>query len=103
MGCRRQRRCRRGKSGSAAPSVSASRGSSTEARERTCCSRLKQITRGTVRQLQLAWSWAMDPGTQVTTPLVHDGVMCLASPNSIVQALDAANGDLLWEFRDTVE
>ena len=45
----------------------------------------------------------MDPGTQVTTPLVHDGVMFLASPNSIVQALDAASGDLLWEFRDPVE
>jgi alcohol dehydrogenase (cytochrome c) len=64
---------------------------------------LKQITRGNVHHLQLAWSWAMDPGTQVTTPLVHDGVMYLASPNSIVHALDAATGDLLWEFRDTVE
>jgi alcohol dehydrogenase (cytochrome c) len=64
---------------------------------------LHEINRRNVRQLQHVWSWAMDPGTQVTTPLVHDGVMYLASPNSIVQALDAANGDLLWEFRDTVE
>ena len=64
---------------------------------------LDQITSRNVDQLQLAWSWAMDPGSQVTTPLVHDGVMYLASPNSIVQALDAATGDLLWEFRDDAE
>ena len=60
---------------------------------------LKEINRNNVHQLQLAWSWAMDPGTQVTTPLVHDGVMFLASPNSIIHALDAATGDLLWEYR----
>ena len=64
---------------------------------------LDQIDRTNVDRLQLEWSWAMDPGTQVTTPLVHDGVMYLASPNSIVQALDAASGDLLWEFRDGAE
>ncbi len=50
-------------------------------------------------QLQLAWSWAMQPGNQQTTPLVHDGVMYLANPGSTVQALNAANGDLLWEYR----
>ena len=41
----------------------------------------------------------MQPGNQQTTPLVHDGVMYLANPGSTVQALDAANGDLLWEYR----
>lgn len=64
---------------------------------------LKEISRNNVDGLQLAWSWAMDPGTQVTTPVVHDGVMFLASPNSIVHALDAATGDLLWEYYDGVE
>jgi alcohol dehydrogenase (cytochrome c) len=64
---------------------------------------LKEITRGNVHGLQLAWSWAMDPGTQVTTPVVHDGVMFLASPNDIVHALDAATGDLLWEYYDDVD
>lgn len=64
---------------------------------------LTEINRGNVQQLQLAWSWAMDPGTQVTTPVVHDGVMFLASPNGIVQALDAANGDLLWEYHDLAD
>jgi len=40
----------------------------------------------------MAWSWAMEEGSQQTTPLVHDGVMFLASPGNIVQALDAATG-----------
>ena len=60
---------------------------------------LNQITRQNVGQLRLAWSWAMQPGNQQTTPLVHDGVMYLASPGSTVQALNAATGELLWEYR----
>ena len=60
---------------------------------------LDQITRENVGQLSLAWSWAMGDGNQQTTPLVYDGVMYLANPGSVVQALDAATGDLLWEYR----
>src|SRR5918993_3842999 len=60
---------------------------------------LTQINRQNVGQLRLAWSWAMQPGNQQTTPLVHDGVMYLANPGSIVQALNAATGELLWEYR----
>jgi alcohol dehydrogenase (cytochrome c) len=60
---------------------------------------LDQITRENVGQLRLAWSWAMGDGNQQTTPLVHDGIMYLANPGSVVQALDAATGDLLWEYR----
>ena len=32
------------------------------------------------------------------TPLVHDGVMYLTSPGNIIQALDARNGELIWEY-----
>jgi alcohol dehydrogenase (cytochrome c) len=60
---------------------------------------LDQINRQNVGQLRLAWSWAMQPGNQQTTPLVYDGVMYLANPGSTVQALNAATGDLLWEYR----
>jgi alcohol dehydrogenase (cytochrome c) len=60
---------------------------------------LDQITRENVGQLQLAWSWAMQGGNQQASPIVHDGVMYLANPGSVVQALDAATGDLLWEYR----
>ena len=60
---------------------------------------LAQITRDNVRDLRMVWSWGMEAGSQQTTPIVHDGVMFLASPGNIVQALDAATGDLLWEYR----
>src|SRR6187401_1481691 len=49
---------------------------------------LDQINRQNVGQLQLAWSWGMQPGNQQASPLVHDGVMYLVSPGSAVQALD---------------
>ena len=61
---------------------------------------LDQITRQNVGQLQLAWSWSMDDtGSQQATPLVHDGVMYLPNPRGVIQALDAATGTLLWEYR----
>ena len=41
----------------------------------------------------------MANGSQQTTPLVYDGVMYLANPGEIVHALDAASGELLWEYR----
>ena len=33
------------------------------------------------------------------TPIVHNGVMFLANPGNIVQALDARTGELIWENR----
>ena len=41
---------------------------------------LDQINRQNVGQLQLAWSWAMQPGSNQPTPLVHDGVMYRPQP-----------------------
>jgi alcohol dehydrogenase (cytochrome c) len=60
---------------------------------------LDQIKRENVQRLQLAWSWSMEEGAQEATPLVHDGVMYLPNPHGIIQALDAATGDLIWEYR----
>ena len=60
---------------------------------------LDQITTDNAHRLQLAWSWGVAPGSQQTTPLVHDGVMYIANPGEIVQALDAVTGELLWEYR----
>src|SRR6202047_1392296 len=60
---------------------------------------LDQIKRENVQRLQLAWSWSMEEGAQEATPLVHDGVMYLPNPHGVIQALDAATGDLLWEYR----
>ena len=60
---------------------------------------LDQITTDNVGDLRLAWSWAMAEGSQQTTPLVHDGIMYLANPGAIIQAIDAATGELVWEYR----
>ncbi len=60
---------------------------------------LDQIRRENVADLELAWVWAMADGTSQPTPLVLDGIMFLTNPGNIIQALDAATGDLLWEYR----
>ena len=68
--------------------------------QRHSYSPLDQITTANVKNLQLKWSWAInDSGANQTTPLVHNGVLYLASPSNIVQALDAKTGDLIWETR----
>ena len=59
---------------------------------------LAEITTSNVHELRLAWVWAMnEEGANQPTPLVHDGVMYLANTMNIVQALDAATGELIWE------
>src|SRR5215467_14744737 len=64
---------------------------------------LDQIARQNVNQLQLAWSWAMDDtGANEATPLVYDGVMYLPNPRGVIQALDAATGDLIWQYRPQI-
>ena len=60
---------------------------------------LDEITTDNVGDLRLVWSWAIGEGNQQTTPLVHDGIMYLANPGSVIQAIDAATGELLWEYR----
>ena len=61
---------------------------------------LDQINTDNVKQLQLVWSWAIDDtGSGQAAPLVHNGVMFIPVPGGVVQALDAANGDLIWEYR----
>ena len=60
---------------------------------------LDQINRSNVDDLRLAWVWAMGDGTNQPTPLVHDGIVYLANPGNVIQALDGADGTLLWEYR----
>ena len=59
---------------------------------------LKQITKSNVNNLRVAWTWTLSPGANEATPLVHDGVMFLHSPGDKLEALDAATGDLLWQY-----
>ena len=64
---------------------------------------LDEIDTSNVGDLQLAWSWGLDPGVSQTTPVVHDGVMYIANPGNVVQALDARNGDFIWEYRPEMD
>jgi alcohol dehydrogenase (cytochrome c) len=63
---------------------------------------LSQINLDTIANVELAWAWNVDPGTFQSTPLIHDGVLYLAGGSSVVQALDGASGDLIWEYRREV-
>ena len=59
---------------------------------------LDQIDRDNVRELRLVWSRPLADGIQEGTPLVYEGVMFFPNPNDITQAMDAATGDLIWEY-----
>ena len=60
---------------------------------------LDQVNRDNVGELQMAWSRALPQGTQEVTPLAYGGVVYMPTVTDIIQALDATNGDLIWEYR----
>ena len=60
---------------------------------------LDQVTRDNVDELRLAWVLAIREGNHQTTPLVHDGVMFLANPGNVIQAIDAVTGEVIWQYR----
>lgn len=60
---------------------------------------LDQVNRENVGRLQLAWTWSMEEGETEQEPIVYGGVMFLPHTNGVVQALDARDGKLLWEYR----
>jgi len=60
---------------------------------------LNSIDRSNAGSLRVAWSWSLPPGSNESAPLVHDGVLFVQGMGDRVQALDARNGDRLWEYR----
>jgi alcohol dehydrogenase (cytochrome c) len=60
---------------------------------------LKQIDKKNVSQLHMAWVRGLGEGVTETIPIVHDGVMYVIAPGGIVDAIDATNGDLIWEYK----
>ena len=67
---------------------------------------LNQINKSNVSKLALAWKNDLAPGTIEIIPIVHNGVMYVEVPvkdndmtKTAVQALDATNGSLIWEYR----
>ena len=61
---------------------------------------LNEITAENAGLLQLAWIWPMEEGgTNQPAPIVYDGVLYLANTGGVLQALDAATGQLIWEHQ----
>ena len=67
-------------------------------------SRLTDIDRGNVGDLELAWVWALpEGGWNAPSPIALDGVLYVTGIGPVVQALDAVTGDLIWEHRVAVD
>jgi quinohemoprotein ethanol dehydrogenase len=65
---------------------------------------LKQINDQNVKQLGLAWHYKLDVDRGVeASPIVVDGVMYTTGAWSVVYALDARDGKLLWKYDPQVD
>ena len=67
---------------------------------------LNQINKQNVSRLAEAWKKDLLPGAIEIIPIVHDGIMYVqvpaqdnGMPKTAVQAIDAANGKLIWEYK----
>src|SRR5262249_15622384 len=67
---------------------------------------LNQINKQNVSRLAQVWKKDLLPGTIEIIPIVHDGVMYVEVPaqengmnKTAVQAIDATNGNLIWEYK----
>jgi PQQ-dependent dehydrogenase (methanol/ethanol family) len=63
---------------------------------------LNQINRSNVANLKMVWTRGMTEGIQEATPLVYKGIMYLPNPANVLQAINAATGDEMWEYRRPV-
>ena len=63
---------------------------------------LDQVNRGNVGSLRMAWSRGLPPGTIESVPIVSQGVMYLIAPGPSVLAVNATNGDTVWEYSRTL-
>jgi quinohemoprotein ethanol dehydrogenase len=59
---------------------------------------LRTINDSNIGELGLAWSMELGLGNSVTGPLAVGGILYFASGYSLVHAVDAASGKLLWKF-----
>lgn len=59
---------------------------------------LTQINAKTVGRLGLAWSLDLDATNSVTQPIAVDGVLFFATGYSVIHAVEAASGRMLWSY-----
>ena len=65
---------------------------------------LDQVNRENVGELRMVWTRNLAARTGEITPLAYGGVLYVPQAEDIIQALDAATGDLIWEYsRDLPE
>jgi quinohemoprotein ethanol dehydrogenase len=65
---------------------------------------LKQITGKNVSKLGLAWSLDIDSAMGMAAePIEVDGVIYVSAPRSLVYAVDAVSGKVLWKFDPQVK
>ena len=60
---------------------------------------LDQIDRDNVGDLRMVWTRALAPGRQEGTPLAYGGVLYMPQASDVIEAIDAATGDLIWAHR----
>ncbi len=59
---------------------------------------LTQVNDGTLNRLRLAWSMDLPPGNSVSAPVEVDGTLYVATGYSILRAIVAATGKVLWTY-----
>ena len=59
---------------------------------------LKEINSDTVKTLGLAWWLDLPPGNSVSAPVEVDGTLYLATGYSVLRAVVAATGQVLWTY-----
>lgn len=60
---------------------------------------LRQIDTGNIQRLGLAWSYELEaPGNVATAPLEVNGVIYFGAGLSVLHAVDARSGKLLWRY-----
>ncbi|HTV79315.1 MAG TPA: PQQ-binding-like beta-propeller repeat protein [Steroidobacteraceae bacterium] len=64
---------------------------------------LDQINAANAGRLRLVWSWTLPAGSTEGVPLVRDGTLFIQGFGDTVQALNAATGDLLWQYSPLLE
>ena len=60
---------------------------------------LDQVTRDNVDTLRMVWSRGLAEGRSEGTQLIYDGVLYMPRASDVIQAMDAATGDLKWDHR----
>ncbi len=60
---------------------------------------LDQVNRENVGELRMVWTRDLAARTGEITPLAYGGVLYVPQAEDVIQAIDAATGDLIWEYR----